>query len=63
MTVVVRQQGAGNGKSYDLIRSIVNGDAHALVLTKPHTNKDMLYAEMMRAAVGSRWVQVPLTFT
>jgi hypothetical protein len=54
MAVVVRQQGAGNGKSHDLVRSIVEGSAHAIVLTKPHTNKDMLYAEMMRAAVGAR---------
>ena len=49
MSVVVRQQGAGNGKSYDLIRSILAGDADAIVLTKPHTNKDLLYAEIMRA--------------
>lgn len=75
MTLVVRQQGAGNGKSYDLVRSIVygpdgpagqngpngpngpNGQHGAscqtvIVLTKPHTNKDMLYAEMMRALTG-----------
>ena len=50
MSVVVRQQGAGNGKSYELIRSILAGDADAIVLTKPHTNKDMLYAEIMAAA-------------
>jgi hypothetical protein len=50
MSVVVRQQGAGNGKSYELIRSILAGDADAIVLTKPHTNKDMLYAEIMGAA-------------
>ena len=50
MSVVVRQQGAGNGKSYELIRSILSGDADAIVLTKPHTNKDMLYAEIMAAA-------------
>jgi hypothetical protein len=52
MTVVVRQQGAGNGKSYDLVRSIVAGASPAIVLTKPHTNKDMLYAEMVRALTG-----------
>jgi hypothetical protein len=50
MAVVRRQQGAGAGKSCRLVRSLVADypDVRViLVLTKPHTNKVMLFTKLL----------------
>ena len=50
-SVYRRQQGAGNGKSNRLVRSLVRDNADVrtlLVLTKPHTNKVMLLTKLLR---------------
>lgn len=67
--LVVHQQGAGNGKTYGIWKSIVtNGDKnHFVVITKQHSAKHVMYHELCEQAkrgefhienmVDPQWVQ------
>jgi hypothetical protein len=69
--LVVHQQGAGNGKTYGIWKSIVtNGDKnHFVVITKQHSAKHVIYHELCEQAkrgefhienmVDPQWAQKP----